>query len=82
MCGNVHSQDPDETPCPVCGEPYDQRIIVERGDRWPDVFGGTPLTFFEKYARRCSVGYDAERERSVGGGKQVVYFHDDGPAGR
>jgi hypothetical protein len=78
----VHSHDPDETPCPVCGKAYDQRVVVERGDRWADVFGGPPFSALTKYSRRCASRHDVEEERARGEGERVVYFHDDGPAGR
>ncbi|MFC4549755.1 MULTISPECIES: hypothetical protein [Halorussus] len=82
----MHSRAPDagdDDACPVCGRPYDQRIVVERGDRWEDIYGGQPLSFFKKYRRRCSSHQDVERETTCGEGERVVYFHDDGgPAGR
>jgi len=79
----MHSHDPDEPACPVCGEPYDERLLVERGDRWADVFGGQPLSFLKKYRRRCASRQDVERETATGEGERVVYFHNDGaPAGR
>jgi len=79
----VHSRDPDEATCPVCGQPYDQRVVVERGDRWADVFGGPPFSVLSKYARRCASRMDAETERQRGEGEKVVYLHDDdGPDGR
>lgn len=77
----MHSHDPDETPCPVCGQPYDQRVVVERGDRWADVFGGPPFSALTKYARRCATRYDATEERARSESERVVYFHDDDPAG-
>jgi hypothetical protein len=78
----MHSRDPDETPCPVCGKAYDQRVVVERGDRWADVFGGPPYSVLSKYQRQCASRYDAEDDRTRSEGERVVYFHDDGPAGR
>ncbi|WP_132058786.1 hypothetical protein [Halorussus amylolyticus] len=74
----MHSHDPDEVACPVCGQPYDERIVVERGDRWADAFGGQPLSFLKRYRRRCASRQDAERETTLGEGARVVYFHDDG----
>ena len=76
----MQSRDPDETACPVCGQPYDQRVVVERGDRWADVFGGPPFSSLTKYARRCTSRYDADDERDRGERERVVYFHDDSPA--
>lgn len=79
----MHAHDPDETPCPVCGQPYDQRVVVERGDRWADVFGGPPLSVLQQYQRQCASRQDVERETVRGDGERVVYLHDDGgPAGR
>jgi hypothetical protein len=78
----MHSRDPDETPCPVCGKAYDQRVVVERGDRWADVFGGPPFSALTKYTRRCTSRMDAEGERQRSEGERVLYFHNDGPAGR
>lgn len=63
--------------CPVCGETYDERIVVERGLRWQDLYPGTPLDFFQRYRRRCSTRYDAERDAPVGDDECVVYFHSD-----
>lgn len=71
------SRTPDTTQCPVCGEPYDQRIVVERGARWDDLFPGTPLDFFRRYRRRCAAQYDVEREKELQGDERAVYFHDD-----
>lgn len=78
----MHSRDKDGTPCPVCGKPYDQQVVVERGDGWADVFGGPPYSVLAKYQRQCASRYDAEADRARGEGERVVYFHDDGPAGR
>ncbi|USZ69882.1 hypothetical protein NGM10_15875 (plasmid) [Halorussus salilacus] len=76
----MRSNTPEETPCPVCGEPYDERIVVERGDRWADAFGGPPLSVLAQYRRWCASERDAERETVRGEGERVVYFHDDRPA--
>lgn len=78
----MQSRDPDETACPVCGQPYDQRVVVERGDRWADVFGGPPFSTLSKYSRRCASRTDVEEERERGRSELAVYLHDDGPAGR
>lgn len=77
----MHSRDPDEATCPVCGKAYDQRVVVARGDRWADVFGGPPYSVLSQYQRQCASRYDAEDDRDRGEGERVVYFHDDGPAG-
>lgn len=68
--------------CPVCGEPYAERVVVERGLRWADLFAGSPLDYFGRYQRRCAAGYDVERDRSVGDDERVAYFHagEDRPA--
>ncbi len=72
------------TDCPVCGEPYAERVVIERGLRWGDLFPGSPLDYFERYRRRCAADYDVERDRTVGEGERVAYFHagEDGPAVR
>lgn len=72
----------DDASCPVCGEEYDQRLVVERGDRWADLFPGSPLDFFEEYRRRCAARYDAERGTTLSGGERAVYFHggEDAPS--
>lgn len=66
---------PEETRCPVCGEAYEERIVVEQGDRWGDLFPGTPFDYFQKYRRRCAAQADAERGTEVTGDERVVYFH-------
>lgn len=78
----MHSRtsDGNDDACPVCGEAYDQQIVVERGDRWADVFGGAPLSFLKRYRRRCTSAYDVERDTQRGESERVVYFHDDGPS--
>ncbi|WP_254536104.1 hypothetical protein [Halomarina litorea] len=61
--------------CPVCGESYAERVVVERGLRWGDLFAGSPLDYFGRYRRRCTAGYDVERDRQVGEDERVAYFH-------
>lgn len=67
---------PDTTQCPICGEPYDRRIVVQRGDHWDDLFPGQPLAFFRRYRRRCTARYDVAAESRVSEDERVVYFHD------
>ena len=67
---------PDDGRCPVCGQEYDQRIVVERGDTWSDVFAGTPLSFFRRYQRRCATQYDIEEDTTRSKSQRVVYFHE------
>lgn len=67
---------PDTMQCPICGEPYDRRVIVERGDGWDDLFPGEPLAFFRRYRRRCSARYDVEAETRLDDDERAVYFHD------
>lgn len=67
---------PDTTQCPVCGEPYATRIVVQRGDHWSDLFPGQPLAFFRRYRRRCTARYDVVAETRVAEDERVVYFHD------
>lgn len=64
--------------CPVCGESYDRRVLIARGDGWDDLYPGSPLEFFRKFGRRCSADYDAEADASVGGDEVAVYFHGGG----
>lgn len=65
----------DDSRCPVCGQAYDQRIVVERGDQWGDLFAGSPLDFFGRYRRRCSARADVERDVQLGDDQCAVYFH-------
>lgn len=65
----------DDASCPVCDREYDDRIVVERGDRWGDLVG-TPFSFFKNYQRRCSARYDVEDDVTVGNGEYVVYLHE------
>jgi len=71
----------DEGRCPVCGEPYAQRIVVERGDQWADLFPGTPLDFFRRYRRRCAAQHDVTVDRQRSEDQRVVYFHGDRQGG-
>lgn len=66
----------DASQCPVCGEPYDRQIIVERGDRWDDLFPGSPFAFFKRYRRRCTARYDDEAETELTDSERAIYFHD------
>lgn len=77
----MHSRtsDGDDEACPVCGQAYDQRIVVERGDGWADVFGGPPLTFLKRYRRWCTGQHDVERDAQRRESERVVYFHDKEP---
>lgn len=68
----------DGTGCPVCNREYDQRIVVERGDRWGDIFAGTPFSFFRRYHRRCTSRHDAEEETTLPDDQRAVYFHGGG----
>lgn len=63
--------------CPVCGDGYARRIIVERGQQWDDLYPGSPLAFFRKYQRRCTTQYDSKRDARVAEDECTVYFHDD-----
>lgn len=72
----MHGRSSDVTACPVCSKEYDQRVVVERGDRWGDLYGGTLFSFFNRYHRRCSAGYDAETDTDLPERELAVYFHD------
>ncbi|WP_136687137.1 hypothetical protein [Halorhabdus amylolytica] len=65
----------DSETCPVCGEPYDQRIVVARGDQWGDLYAGPPLSFFRKYRRRCTAREDVETGETLAERERAVYFH-------
>lgn len=65
----------DEPTCPVCGQPFDQRVVVSRGDGWSDIFAGTPFSFFRRYQRRCTSRYDAVEDTDRRDGELAVYFH-------
>jgi hypothetical protein len=65
----------DAEECPVCGASYDQRVVVERGDRWRDIFPGSPLDVMSRYPRRCAALYDEEDERQLRDRERAVYFH-------
>lgn len=64
---------PDGEGCPVCGEPYERRLVVERGDDWADLYPGSPVEFFGTFDRRCSV--DVEAGVGVGSDALAVYLH-------
>lgn len=66
---------PDEDACPVCGEAYAERVVVERGDRWGDIYAGTPFSFFKRYRRRCTAQYDVGADEQLADGARAVYFH-------
>ena len=61
--------------CPVCTEPYDQRVVIARGDQWSDIYAGTPFSFVRKYRRRCATRKDVETGETLTEGRQAVYFH-------
>jgi hypothetical protein len=65
----------DADACPVCGEPYEQRIVVSRGDQWSDLYPGTPFSFFRKFRRRCAARQDVETEEMLTDDQRAVYFH-------
>jgi len=69
----VPASDPEA--CPVCGQPYDQRIVVVRGDQWSDLYPGPPLSFFSKYQRRCATRQDVETGDTLDQNRRAVYFH-------
>jgi rRNA maturation protein Nop10 len=69
------SRSTDDESCPVCGEAYAERIVVERGDRWADLFPGSPLDYFQRYRRRCATDYDDRDGRELRDGRTAVYFH-------
>lgn len=49
--GVIPSQMSDE--CPNCGAPYSDRVTVEMGDSYSDVFGRTPRSLISQYVRIC-----------------------------
>ncbi|MFC6725924.1 hypothetical protein ACFQE1_16435 [Halobium palmae] len=66
---------PDDEHCPVCGEPYERRLVIERGDDWGDIYPGSPIEFFRKFDRRCSAEGEVERDPGVAGDALAVYVH-------
>lgn len=72
----------DDTACPVCGESYADRIVVGRGDRWSDLYAGTPFSFFKRYRRRCTARYDVDDDEQLADDERAVYFHDADGGGR
>jgi len=74
----MSGQPTDETRCPICGEPYERRLVVERGQQWGDIYPGSPLSFFTKYRRRCTGRNDVETDTVLSEGECAVYFHDAG----
>jgi hypothetical protein len=66
----------DAERCPICGQAYDQRVVVQRGDGWSDVFAGTPLSFFKRYQRRCTARHDVEDDEDLPSDRRAVYFHE------
>lgn len=66
----------DADRCPICGQSYDQRVVVQRGDGWSDVYAGTPLSFFRRYQRRCTSSQDVERDVQLPSDRRAVYFHE------
>ena len=67
---------PDDGACPVCGQPYDERVVVERGDGWSDVFAGRPHEFFTRYGRRCTSRFDEATGEQRRDDEAVLYFHE------
>lgn len=50
---------------------YTDRLTIEMGDRYDDVFGPPPASLFSRYGRVCS--------RPDGGGRTVeVFVHSHG----
>ncbi len=66
---------PDTDECLLCGKSYDQRIVIEQGVRWGDLFPGTVFDFFTRYPRRCTPQYDVEDDTQLSEQKRAVYFH-------
>lgn len=75
----MYSRSGDGSTCPICGTDYDQRIIIERGEQWSDLYPGTPFDFFTTYQRRCTAPYDAEQPSARATSKRVIYFHKNPP---
>ena len=65
----------DDPACPVCGQSFDQRIVLSRGASWSDLFAGTPFSFFRRYQRRCTSQYDVLDDTQYRDGDTVLYFH-------
>lgn len=78
----MSSRSPDDADCPVCGQPYERRVVVARGDGWDDLYPGSPLAFFRKFRRRCTARRDVETGRTLSGDERAVYLHDAGTRSR
>lgn len=70
-----HSNDPDR--CPVCSHEYAQKVVIERGTSWRDLYPGSAFNYVKRYRRRCTATEDVEADTAVGRSKRVLYFHDD-----
>lgn len=68
----------DDADCPVCGRPYERRVVVARGDSWDDLYPGSPFAFFRKFRRRCTARVDAETDRTLPDDERAVYLHGAG----
>jgi hypothetical protein len=64
---------PDE--CPNCGAPFSDRVEVDMGDRYENVFGPPPSSLFSRYLRFSP---DPEAAALASGSSNVtldVYLH-------
>lgn len=55
--------------CPNCGASFSERVTVETGDRYENVFGPPPASLFNTYARLCpdpEAAKQASRNPNVG----------------
>jgi hypothetical protein len=76
---HVLSRSSDASVCPICGTDYDQRLIIERGEQWADLYPGTAFDLVSTYQRLCTAPHDAERPTARATAKRVVYFHKNPP---
>lgn len=61
--------------CPNCGAPYSERVVVEIGDQYADVFGKTPRGLFSDFVRICPDPEAARRASQEPNADLDVYLH-------
>lgn len=61
--------------CPNCGAPFSERVTVEMGDRYENVFGPPPASLFNTYARLCPDPEAAKRASQKANVDIDVFLH-------
>lgn len=64
---------PDD--CPNCGAPFSDRVEIEMGDRYENVFGPPPSSLFSRYLRLCPDPDAAARASGSSNVSLDVYLH-------